>query len=306
MRFNPFREFIKKIQRKVPPWVLLGAAVIIVILLVVLIVAIVQPNYNPLNEPSMSSIKNRQILRVGVRDDLEHFSYKEENNTYNGFEDDIARAIAKNIFGDDYLVQFEPVNAATRHVKLKQGMIDCLIAVTPQGYRGKDYLYSVPYYTDAVAVIVNVNSTFENFSQLNDLPIGVLTYPPANSATRFQSASSTLSHEGAGTVLNQFIESGEYTNTIKRYSSIPDMFEALNKNEISAIAIENTLLREYYNPTTMRVLPDAIGLVPYSVVIPTDNEALLEITNKTITNMKKSGEWNALLDKWNLIDYSGK
>lgn len=306
MRFNPFQEFIKKIQRKVPPWVLLGAAVIVVILIIVLIVSIVQPNYNPLNEPSMSSIKSREILRVGVRDDLENFSYKEENDTYNGFEDDIARAIAKNIFGDNYLVQFEPVNATTRHVKLKQGMIDCLIAVTPQGYRGKNYLYSIPYYTDAVAIIVSTNSIVENFSQLADLPIGVLSYPPANSPKRFQSASSTLSHEGAGTVLNQFIEAGAYTNSIKRYSSIPDMFEALDKNEISAIAIEKTLLTTYYNPTTMRVLPDAIGSVPYSVIIPTDNEALLEITNKTITNMKKSGEWNALLDKWNLTDYSGK
>lgn len=302
---NPFGAFWKAIRRRIPPWLRLSIAVALALMLIIFLFVLLRPGYDPLSEASMQPILNREILRVGVRTDIERFSYEEETGVYNGLEDDIARSLAKKIFGDDYLLQFEPVNPATRHIKLKDKQVDCVIAISPQNFRA-EYIYSVPYYTDAVAVVVHSKSKFQSFDQFEGMWIGALTYPPANSSMYHSASSQTLIHEGAATVLQQFIASYGYQIGIRRYSSLPDMIEALENNEISAIAIENALLREYYSRTNMRVMPAAIGTVPYSIAIPADNPALVEIANRMITEMRESGELNALLDKWNLLDYREK
>lgn len=302
---NPLRAFWKKIKRIVPPWVRLGIAAVLAILVIILLVVLLRPRHNPLSEASMQPILNREILRVGVRTDIERFSYEEESGVYNGLEDDIARSLAKKIFGDDYLLQFEPVNPATRHIKLKSNQVDCVIAISPQNFRA-EYIYSVPYYTDAVSVVVNAKSKFQSFDQFEGMWIGALTYPPANPSALHSASSRTLTHEGAATVLQQFISRYDYQIGIRRYSSLPDMIEALEKNEISAIAIEYALLRPHYSRANMRVMPEAIGTVPYSIAIPADNPALVKIADQMIMDMRASGELNALLDKWNLLDYREK
>lgn len=306
MRFNPIREFFDSLLRRIPTWARVVAGVAGSILLVILLVLIFRPKYDPLKDPLMKPILDREILRVAVADNVTSFSFEDDNGTFSGFEDDMARAIAKRIFGDNYLIDFTPVTTSTRLARLELGDVDCSISLIPTNMNSK-FAYSTPYYENAVVVIVNSKSTYNSIDQLNNATIGVLTYPPVNASSKFTSSpSSALNNEGAASALMRFKINGNYEFTIRRFSSLPDMLSALNHDQIQGIALENAILREHYDDATMRILPEGIGTVSYSVAVSASNPALLEVVNQTIADMNQTGELNALLDKWGLTSYGQK
>lgn len=306
MRFHPIREFFDSILRRIPVWARVVAGVAGSILVVILLVLFFRPKYDPLSDPLMQPILDREVLRVAVVDNVTSFSNEDDNGTFSGFEDDLARAIAKRIFGDNYLIDFTPVTTSTRLARLELGDVDCSIALIPTNMNSK-FSYSTPYYENAVVVIVNSQSTYNSISQLNDATIGVLTYPPVNSSSKFTSSpSSSLNNEGAATALMRFKINENYQFTIRRFSSLPDMLFALNKGQIQGVALENAILRDNYDEATMRILPEGVGTVSYSVAVSTSNPALLTVVNQTIDDMNQTGELNALLDKWGLTSYGQK
>ena len=62
----------------------------------------------------ISEIKERGKLRVGVKSDVPGFSFCDEDGNYTGIEIDIAKAIAKALFGDEDAIGFVTVNQQTR------------------------------------------------------------------------------------------------------------------------------------------------------------------------------------------------
>lgn len=289
MRYIPLIETIKKRFSKIDLRLFLLAGVLLIIGAAVLLFVSLRPQAQPLEAESMAAILDRSVLRVGVRNNAPSFS-TEKDGQFTGMETDIARAIAQRIFGDSQAVEFVSVDFTTRNYKLNTGQVDCVIALCPQGYN-TSFLYSQPYYTDAVA-LVSLNSGPKNLNELAGATVGAI-----------KRSAQPASH-GALTTLEQFAAGlSEYDLEVKRYSGIPDLFEALRTGEIAAIAMENASLLQYYNENEMHVLPEAIGTIGYSVVIPSDNEALVQIADETIADILQSGEMASLWDKWGLTDY---
>lgn len=294
MRYNFFRDFYEKVIKRIHPLIYVGLILAVITVIVVSLVIRLRPGYDPLTEKSMEPLLARELLRVGVRSDVEKFS-QIENGVYSGFEDDIARRLGEEIFGEEALVEFVSVDNTTRNIRLGEKEIDCLIALCPQNYSAS-FIYSDPYYTDAVAIVVNKGSyqSIEDFVFIN---IGALQRPsPARTPVQNHGALTALQRFSAGR------EKGVIDITI--YSSIENMFEALANGNIQAIAIENSLLNLYYDETSMDVLPEAIATLPYSIVTRVGNEDFINLCNNMIHEMKNNGEMDALLGKWNLVDYS--
>ena len=67
---------------------------------------------------TLTSIRQKDMLTVGVKVDTPPFGYLDKDGNNIGFDIDLARFVAKKILGDPNKVTFVPVNATNRIMKL--------------------------------------------------------------------------------------------------------------------------------------------------------------------------------------------
>ncbi|MBC5767246.1 transporter substrate-binding domain-containing protein [Ramlibacter albus] len=103
----------------------------------------------------LDRVKQRGKLIAGIRNDYIPFGYLDASGKNVGFEVDIARAVAKSLFGSEDAVEFVPVVASNRIEFLNAGRIDVIFAtlgVTAD--RGKVIDFTEKYYSMAGMVLL--------------------------------------------------------------------------------------------------------------------------------------------------------
>ena len=124
-------------------------------------------------EAGVQEIVDRGVLRVGVKQDLPNFGYRDpKSNKYTGMEVEIAKKVAVELGVD---IEFTPVTAQTRGALLDNGQLDMVIATfTITEERKELYNFTTPYYTDAVGFLVRKDSKIQSsWEALDGLTIGV-------------------------------------------------------------------------------------------------------------------------------------
>ena len=124
-------------------------------------------------EAGVQEIVDRGVLRVGVKQDLPNFGYRDpKSNQYTGMEVEIAKKVAAELGVD---IEFTPVTAQTRGALLDNGQLDMVIATfTITEERKELYNFTTPYYTDAVGFLVRKDSKIQSsWEALDGLTIGV-------------------------------------------------------------------------------------------------------------------------------------
>lgn len=233
--------------------------------------------------PDIKAIKDRGVLNVGVKVDVPKFGLKDpKTEQIDGMEIDIARAIAKKILGDESKIKLSAVTAKTRGPLLDNGELDLVIATfTITDERKLSYNFSEPYFTDGVALMVKKASGAQSLKDLNGKKIGVA-----------QSATSKKAIEDAAAQLGikvSFLEFGTY----------PEIKTALDSGRVDCFSVDGAILNGYLDDSTV-ILPDRFTPQNYGVASKKANTALAELVNTTITDMKKSGEIDKLIQKWGI------
>ena len=77
---------------------------------------------------TLGTIIQRDKLIIGVRDDTAPFGFRDKNGNLIGYDIDLAHIIAKGVLKDEKKVEFVPVTASNRIMKLNSGEVDILIA----------------------------------------------------------------------------------------------------------------------------------------------------------------------------------
>jgi putative glutamine transport system substrate-binding protein len=229
---------------------------------------------------SVDKIKKAGVLKVGVKEDVPKFGYlNPATNKHEGFEIDLAQAIAKKILGDENKVKFTGVTAKTRGPLLDTGEVDLVLATfTVTDERRKVYDFSDIYFTDAVGVMVKKASGISSFKQLDGKTIGV-----AQSATSKKALQAGA--DAAGIKVN-----------FSEYATYPEIKTALDSGRIDAFSVDQAILLGYMEDSVM-LLPEKFAEQPYGAAIKKGNTDLLSVVNGVIEDMQKSGELDALLKK---------
>jgi len=123
----------------------------------------------------VQKIKDAGKLKVGVKVDVPKYGLKNTTTgEVEGMEVDIAKAVAKKIFGDESKIETTAVTAKTRGPLLDNGEIDAVIATfTITEERKQSYNFSDPYFTDGVGLLVKKSLGVKEFKDLNGKTIGV-------------------------------------------------------------------------------------------------------------------------------------
>ncbi len=231
----------------------------------------------------VEKIKNAGVLKVGVKEDVPKFGYLDPaKNVHEGMEIDLAKRIAKEIFGDETKVEFTGVNAKTRGPALDNGEIDMVIATfTITEERKLSWNFSDPYFTDYVGFLVLESSGIQSWKDLDGKTIGV-----AQSASTRAALTEQAEEDG---ITVQFME----------FATYPEIKAALDSGRIDAFSVDQSILWGYKDDKNV-MLPDKFAPQEYGIATKKSNTELAEFVNNIIKEMKASGEMDQLYEKWGL------
>jgi putative glutamine transport system substrate-binding protein len=231
----------------------------------------------------IQKIKDRGVLKVGVKVDVPKFGYKDpKTGITEGLDIDIAKAIAKNILGDETKLETQAVTAKTRGPLLDNGEVDLVIATfTITEERKQTYNFSDAYYADGIGLLVKKASGIKTFKDLNGKKIGV-----AQSATTKKVIQEKAEVEGIKVTTFEF---GTY----------PEIKTALDSKRIDVFSVDASILLGYLDDTTV-ILDDRLSAEEYGVASKKSNAALAKRVNEIINELKTSGELEAIAKKWGL------
>lgn len=233
--------------------------------------------------PNIDKIKDKGILKVGVKVDVPKFGYKDPaTEKVEGMEIDIAKAIAKEILGDENKIEVQAVTAKTRGPLLDSGELDLVIATfTITEERKESYNFSQPYFTDGVALLVKTDKGFSSFKDLEGKTIGI-----AQSATTKKALEEAAGEQGIQVKFSEF-------------ASYPEIKTALESGRVDAFSVDAAILNGYVDENSV-ILPDRFSPQEYGAASKKSNTDLAELVDNLIGSMKASGELNGLIEKWGI------
>lgn len=229
-----------------------------------------------------ANVIKRDKLVVGVRDDAPPFGFKDEKGNLIGYDIDLAKIIAKDILGNENKVEFVPVTASNRIMKLSANEVDFLIAtmsITNQRQQILDF--SVPYYVAGQAILVNSSSKATSLSDFEGKKLIIVF----------------------GSTSERNLRTNVPEVTVIGYKNYNDAYRALKQNKADGIVADDTILLNYaLKDKSVKLLPKRYSKEPYAVVFRKEKESerLLIRVNHIIGRLASKGQLNRLQEKWHI------
>jgi len=102
----------------------------------------------------LETIQRRGHIVIAVKDNTLPLGFRTEGGELAGFEIDIARRLALELFGDENAVSLQPVSNQERIPALTTGEVDLVVArLTLTEARSRLVNFSIPYYLDGTALV---------------------------------------------------------------------------------------------------------------------------------------------------------
>lgn len=230
----------------------------------------------------LTTITQRDRLIVGIRNDAPPFGFKDKNGFTVGYDADLARLIAKGILGDEKKVEFVPVTASNRIMKLNSGEVDCLIATMSITTQRQQFLnFSTPYYMAGQAILVRSSSKATSLRDFTGKKLIIVF----------------------GSTSEKNLRSNVPEVTVIGYKTYNDAYNALKNGKADGIVADDTVLLGFStNDKSVKLLPKRYSKEPYAVVFRKD-DASINFTNKVnyiIENLQSTGRLNRLQEKWKI------
>ncbi|MBQ8459413.1 transporter substrate-binding domain-containing protein [bacterium] len=236
-----------------------------------------EPMANDLN-----TIIKRDKIIVGVKTDAYPFGFKDEKGHFSGYDATLARLIARGILGSDKKIEFIPVTASDRMMKLYSGDVDMLIATMSITQKRREILdFSNSYYTAGQAILVNKGSKIRSLQDLNKKRAIIV----------FGSTS-----EGS---LRTAIPSLE----IIGYKTYPEAYKALKRHKADAIVADDTILMGMaLKDESVELLPKKYTKEPYAAAFRkgTESKDLIKAVNKIIEIETRNGNLRKIQESYGI------
>ncbi|MGQ7355135.1 transporter substrate-binding domain-containing protein [Streptococcus suis] len=228
------------------------------------------------NSDQVQAIIERGVLRVGVKQDVPNFGYKNpDTNKFEGMEIDIARKIADELGVD---IEFTPVTAQTRGPLLDNGQVDMVIATfTITDERKLLYNFTIPYYTDAVGFLVNKDSGINDIEDLDGKNIGVAQ----GSNTR--------------TLISELAEKYGLDVSYTELGSYPELSVSLRAHRIDAFSVDQSILSGYVSSKS-QLMDYSFSASNYGIATKLSNTELNDYLNSLIEEWTADGSLKAIYD----------
>lgn len=264
-----------------------------VIILIVVISVISTSNQRSEKQKAVEHMTKIGVINIGLRGDLGSLCRQNaETGEFEGLEKDIADEIIARLFGDDILVNYIPVNSETKDALIRFGDIDIALGASLKK-KISGICFTKSYYTAGSAFLV-MDGSMKSQDGLNGRPVAVVQ----NSYAAGESED-----DEEITRMESYLAVHDIDADVKMYASYPEAVEALRGGHVGGVCA-NEIFLNLHGKKGMLILPERF--MPNRLVIEVGEPLgkFCDVVTDTIAEMQQDGTMEALIEKWNLIDYA--
>lgn len=223
-------------------------------------------------------ILQRGTVIVGVRYDIPLYGFQNpKSGQVEGFEVDIAKELARSLFGSPDKVELRQVVSRTRIPMLQEGVVDVVIAnLTQTKARMQEIDFTDMYNLAGMQAMVPEASPIKSLADLKTATIAV-----AKGGTGEQAM-----HE-------MYPEA-----KLLQLDSHGDSFQALVSRRATVFVADDTTLQGMQEKLKgFRVIPERLTFEPHAMGVARGHPEWLAYLNNFIRELKSSGKWKELYRK---------
>lgn len=224
---------------------------------------------------TMAAIAERGRLVVGVDQNTNLFgSRNPATGQLEGFDIDLAREIARGIFGDPDRIDLRVVNASERESALQSGQVDLVIrtySITCD--RKRKVAFSTPYYYARQRILTAKGSGITSAADLSGRRVCAVS----------------------GTTSLATLFALDPRPTLFGVTSWTDCLVMLQQGQVDAVSTDDAVLigLEKQDPN-VELVGAGLGVEPYGVGAKLGNDDLIRFVNGVLDRMRADGTWQRL------------
>ena len=225
---------------------------------------------------TLAQIKARGTLRVGVKYDAPPFgALNPRTNQVEGFDVDVARAVAGKLLGDPKKITFVQVTSQNRIPLLQGGDIDMFVAtatITPA--RLKEIDFSNVYLRSGQSLLVKKGAPIKTYHDLSGKAVCSVT----------------------GSTPEQTIRRLVPGANVQTYETYPECFQALLGGRVDAMTTDEGILLGFQRqaPDQTELAGGTFTFEPYGIGIAKGNATLVKAVNAALARIGKDGTYAQL------------
>lgn len=229
--------------------------------------------------PALNRIRARGRLVVGLDTGSNLFSFRDPNSgVIVGFDADIAREVARDLFGDPDRIEYRSLGSEEREDALIERRVDMVVkTMTITCARLQRVAFSTVYLQAHQRVLAVQDSGIESLKDL--------------AGKRVCTIRSTTSLE--------HIRRIQPKASILTVPTWADCLVVLQQRQVDAVSTDDSILAGLaaQDPHTELVGP-SISQEPYGIGIPKGDQDLVRLVNGTLDRIRADGTWSRLYSQW--------
>ena len=231
-------------------------------------------------DTSLSAIKQRGKLIVGVKYDVPTFGFlNPETNKLEGFDVELARAVAEKIFGNADAIEFKEAVSKNRIPYLNDGVVDVVFStMTANEERAQQIDFSDCYYVAGQSLLVPVSSDITGVDKLAGKTVGTVK----------------------GSTSEKNIREKAPDAKVELFDTYAEAVQAMQSGRVDVVTTDDIILFGFAkkSPDKFKVVGGQFTKEPYAAGVKKGNTDLLSQVNAAIRDVKSSGKWVDFYKKW--------
>ena len=228
---------------------------------------------------ALRDIQDRGKIVVGVKSDVPGFGYlNPRTNQYEGFDVDLAKAIAREVLGSDSAVEFREAKSADRIPFLNAGQVDLVLStMTANAERAQQIDFTDAYYVAGQSLLVKKDSTINGLKDLGGKTVCSATGSTSEKNIREKAPQA------------QVVLFGTYSECVQQVDT--GRAEAVTTDDIVLFGFVKD------SPDRYKLTGGQFTVEPYAGGVKKGSPELLKAVNDAIKNIKSSGEWKRIYER---------
>ncbi len=232
------------------------------------------------DDGSLAAVKQRGKLVVGVKYDVPQYGFlNPATNQVEGFDVDMARAVAQRILGDPNAIEFKEAVSKNRIPYLDAGTVDIVFStMTANEERALQIDFSDAYYVAGQSLLVPIASTIADVKGLDGKTVGTVK----------------------GSTSEKQIRTFAPGATIELFDTYSEAVQAMESGRADAVTTDDIILYGFAkrSPDKFKVVGGQFTQEPYAAGLKKGSTTLLNEVNAAIRDLKSSGKWAETYTKW--------
>lgn len=225
----------------------------------------------------LRKVQDRGKIIVGVKYDVPTFGFLNPiTNKLEGFDVDLAKGIAKYIFGKEDAIEFQQAVSANRIPFLQNDTVDLIAStMTANAERAQQIDFTRTYYVAGQALLVPANSAINGVKDLGGKTV--------------------CSVQGSTSEKNVREKAPQGTNIVL-FQTYSECVQAMDAGRADAVTTDDNILLGFVkqSPNKYKVPDERFTIEPYAMGVKKGNKELLDAVNAALEGMIKDGTWAKL------------